>query len=411
MRVSVVIPTHNRRALLERTLASLARQSCLPYEVIVVADGCTDGTGEVHLEPPLRGIVMTQGAAGPAAARNRGAAAATGDLLLFLDDDVEASPTLVGAHIRAHRDAPAHGIVVGDLPPALRGRRDPFGIMLRGWWDAIFERMRQTGHRFTYADVLTGNCSVTTLLFRSVGGFDESLRCHEDYELGYRVIRAGGQITFAADAIGAHQERTDLRGALARKHAEGAADVALARKHPALWPALILADESRPLSRRARLFRKLAMDAPAVGDGLEWGGRLYLKVLGRARARDRWRRLLDDLLLYWYWRGVAEALEGTTLAEFRRSFDTPHVEHTDLADIDLRAGLARAMQEIDRLSPAGAVLRYGSVHVGTIPPRPWAEPLAGRHLRQLLKTRFATRLAQALVTVHGLGSTPSQNQQ
>ena len=86
----------------------------------------------------------------------------------------------------------------------MQGRRDFFGVTLRGWWDAMFERMREPGHRFSYKDLLSGNFSIRRSLFRQVGGFNERLPCHEDYELGFRLIRSGARLTFAEAAAGWH---------------------------------------------------------------------------------------------------------------------------------------------------------------------------------------------------------------
>ncbi len=297
--VSIVIPTHNRRRSVERTLAALTRQSypLAAIEVIVVADGCTDGTSEISLSVwpfPLR--VIDQPALGPAAARNRGAAASAGELLIFLDDDIEVSPAFVAAHAGAHGDGDPSGVALGYLPPDLQGRHDFFTIMLRAWWEAMFERMRDPAHRFRYSDLLSGNFSLSTSLFARVGGFDESLRCHEDYELGFRLIAAGARIQFAAGASGWHHEQTDLRRALQRKRDEGRADVALARRYPALAPALPLSRTHAHLTRRGRTLTKLAVASPAAGDLLEAACRSALPLLEGARLRSRWRRLLDDLL-------------------------------------------------------------------------------------------------------------------
>ena len=103
--VSIVIPTHNRRAAAARTLHALAHQCCSPaaFEVILVADGCTDDTaGLAAVEWPIPVRVLEQPHGGPASARNRGAAAAAGDLLIFLDDDIEVVPGFVSAHVAAH---------------------------------------------------------------------------------------------------------------------------------------------------------------------------------------------------------------------------------------------------------------------------------------------------------------------
>jgi GT2 family glycosyltransferase len=403
--VSIVIPTHNRRKVLERTLASLRAQT-YPFErieVVVVADGCTDGSEELAAsEYPCSIQVIVQAApAGPATSRNRGAAAAHGDLLIFLDDDVEASADMVSGHVHAHWSTGTGCVTIGYLPPALQGRRDFFAVMLRSWWEAMFERMRQPGHRFTYSDLLTGNCSLAPALFWSVGGFDEQLRCHEDFEFGYRLLRAGAQFVFVPHVAGWHDDRTDLARCLQRKRDEGTADVALVRKHPELWPVLWLGVIPRDLSRRERLLRTLAHVAPHAGDALEAICRLHMRLLAGVRARGRWRCMLYELLSYWYWRGVWESLGSMTLAEFQGrvtagSLATAH----DIIDIDLRSGLSGAMQAIDRYAPAAVTLRYGPLVVGTIPVQPWSEPLAGRHLRLLLRTRFAERFAKTLELAH-----------
>ena len=109
--------------------------------------------------------VLEQPHRGPAAARNRGAAAATGDLLIFLDDDIEVLPGFVAAHVEAH--ATPDSVAIGYLPPQLQGRRDLFSVMLRAWWEAMFERMRDPGHRFAYSDLLSGNFSLSRSAVRA----------------------------------------------------------------------------------------------------------------------------------------------------------------------------------------------------------------------------------------------------
>jgi len=114
-RVSVIIPTHNRRESLERTLRALCRQS-YPFdlmEVIVVADGCHDDTSELlrAYTGPFRLHGLAQPKQGASTARNYGAATATGSTLIFIDDDVEPAPQLVEAHVSAHRIG--RGLVVG----------------------------------------------------------------------------------------------------------------------------------------------------------------------------------------------------------------------------------------------------------------------------------------------------------
>lgn len=394
--VSIVIPTHNRRDSLERALLALAGQSypLAAIEVIVVADGCTDGTRDISpAKWPFVLRVTEQASRGPAAARNRGAALAGGELLIFVDDDVEVSPEFVAAHVRAHADGDPARVTVGYLPPDLQGRRDFFAIMLRAWWEAMFERMRDPAHRFKYSDLLSGNFSLGSSLFARVGGFDEALRCHEDYELGLRLLQAGAKLQFSGAAAGCHHEHTDLARALTRKRDEGRADVALARRYAALAPALPLSRAQRHLTIRGRALTKLALASPVAGDVLVAACRSLLPLLEAARLRTRWRRLLDDLLSYWYWRGVGEALAGLPVDTVRRAAAPTGA---DACDVDLQAGLHVAMRQIDRVAPAAMRLRWGRLAIATVPAEFGAEPLNGRHLRGLLRTTLAKRLAETL---------------
>jgi len=416
---SIIIPTHNRRDRAARTLHALSLQCCsrTAFEVILVADGCSDDTAALTRgEWPMPVRVLEQSHAGPAAARNRGAAAAAGDLLIFLDDDIEVLPGFVAAHLAAHaapQRAPVHqtplktepatprqkhdSVVIGYLPPELQGRRDLFAVMLRAWWEAMFERMRDAGHRFTYSDLLSGNFSLSRQLFERSGGFDETLHCHEDYELGYRLIAGGARFHFAPAAAGWHHEHTDLARALRRKRDEGRADVALARRYPELTAALPLARPVTHLTRRGRALRYLAVAHPGTGDAVEALCRKLLGVLETARLRTRWRRLLDDLLSYWYWRGVGESLGGASARELTAASDASPTLHA----LDLQRGLTHAAAEIDAVRPQGLSLRWGSLVIGTVTPEPGAEPLQGLHLRSLLRTRFITAFRQALALAHG----------
>ncbi len=85
--VSVIIPAYNEAGVIPRCLASLLDQTQPPHEIIVIDDGSTDGTREI-----VRGFggvcLLRQQHEGSGAARNRGAAAATGEVLAFLDADM-----------------------------------------------------------------------------------------------------------------------------------------------------------------------------------------------------------------------------------------------------------------------------------------------------------------------------------
>ncbi len=400
--VSVIIPTHNRRVSVRRTLDALCIQTypVQQVEVIVVADGCVDETADMLREypAPFALHVIEQPGQGPAVARNHGAAQAQGRLLIFLDDDIEPVPALVEAHVRAHADRPGQ-VVVGYVPPVIQEPADVFGVELRSWWEAMFQPMRQPGHRFGYWNLLSGNFSLEAKLFARVGGFDPALWCHEDYELGIRLIKAGASLTYAADAIGHHHEVTDLNRSLQRKYQEGRADVMIGRRHPELRPSMLLAHFGEPWSRLNRILRPLAFAWPAGGDRFASALQGVLGILGWMRLRGRWHRLLNNMLDYWYWRGVtAEIGSRHALADFLRdslSHSTGDGSESEI-EVDLRDGLAAAERRLDVERPAALRIRYGPWPVGHIAPQPGTERLRGVHLRRILATDLARPMLKAL---------------
>ena len=252
--ISVIIPTHNRVFRLEATLDALQHQCAVhDYEVIVVADGCTDST--VQLLRHYRSVVPFKyienlEARGAAAARNEGAAQAHGRILLFLDDDMEASKTLLAAHLDAHRDF-SDRVVLGYFPmqpPAPDD--DPFTMGARLWWAEKFTALSERGHRFTLKDLCTGNVSLPRSLFERVGGFDENMdssAAGEDYELGYRLIQSGARFQFAREAASIHHTTVPMNVSLRRAEQEG---VGTGDSHTATSRAVLGVQRFAPESNR-----------------------------------------------------------------------------------------------------------------------------------------------------------------
>jgi GT2 family glycosyltransferase len=319
--VSVVIPTHNRSAYLQNVLAGLRAQT-IPLdriELVVVADSCTDDTvAMLHRERlPFRLRVLERSVRSAAAARNEGAADAEGELLVFLDDDVHPLPELLAAHARLHPPGTRRA-VIGPYPPFPDGASDLLGRHIRGWWEQLFREMGEPGHRFTYRDMVSGNFSLPAAVFREVGGFDPQMSgCgNEDYELGVRLLGAGVEFVFAADALAHHHETTDLDRFLRRKRHEGRSDVLLGRLHPQLRRSLPLARRREPLrsSWRSRA-RLLAFRSPRSGDALSAALRPLLPMLEGRGLHRAWHGLRLRLQTYWYWRGVADALGSDAALE------------------------------------------------------------------------------------------------
>jgi GT2 family glycosyltransferase len=305
--VSIVIPTHQRLEVLRRALASLDQQTAPAgsYEVIVAVDRSSDGTSEMLRELrtsyPLRAVQAPS--PGRAAACNAGVAAAAGDVLLLLDDDMEVTPGLVANH-RRHHPPGSRVCVLGPVPVQARDHRRDAAAYVTAKFNAHLERLAEPDHEFSVRDFYTGNASLRLEIMREVGGFDESFTVYgnEDVELAVRLRRAGVTLRFDPDAV-ANQTYDKSLGALLRDtRAKGATTVRLARLHPEVFASLRLAqpeDASAPwLAARALLLR-LARAAPPTVTG----------VFALARPLERaglWRRPLfyRAVLDYAFWVGA-----------------------------------------------------------------------------------------------------------
>ena len=417
---TVVIPTHNRAASLLVALHALDAQDCdaQAFEVVVVPNGCTDDT-VVRLQgfqPRYRLRVTEIDTPSASLARNTGVGHARAPLIVFLDDDITPAPWFVSAHLASHEVRPGartvpspDRVVIGYLSTLLEDPHDRFSITVRASWEAVFDSMRRPGHRFRYADLLGANCSMSRTRFLEVGGFDVALRCHEDHDLGFRLIAAGAQFVFAEDARGTHADAPSLARACERKRQEGRADVQLAQRFPDLRTVLPLAG---PLTLTQRMSRGLAFTFPALGNGSVRTLIATLPLLNRIGATSSWLRALDMVLAYWYDRGLADAA-GTreTLSGLLHGASEDAPAEVAGVEVDLAGGIKSALHEVDHVRPLAATITVGHQRIGHIPWAPGAERLAGRHIAAALVCSFATPTFEALRATGHVRLTTSQASQ
>ncbi len=205
---SVVVPTYNRLARLKNTLAGLEQQQfpLADFEVIVISDGSTDGTGEYlqSIRTPLNFRGLTQVNQGAAAARNLGLEQAQGEIVLFVDDDIVPTPQLIAEHMHIHQNDDGHTVVLGPMitPP------DFAMLPWVAWEQAMLEKQynSMTSGRWapTARQFYTGNTSLLRHHLVSHGGFDTHFRRAEDVELAYRLAKSGLRFQFNPKAIGYH---------------------------------------------------------------------------------------------------------------------------------------------------------------------------------------------------------------
>jgi len=315
-RISVVIPTFQRRETVTRSVAALDGQSFRDFEVVVAVDGSTDGTAEAlrALEAgfPLR--VVEQENQGRAAAVNAGAAVAAGEILLILDDDMSADPALLAEHDRSHRDGAE--VVMGDLPldPASPPNLLSWGV---GWWaQNRCERLSEPGAEIGITDLLTGQISISRAAFDSVGGFDvgftrDGLFGGEDLDLGYRLLKAGYEIRFNPSAISYQYYDVDPLAYLDRAYETGRSDWELVAKHPEL--SARLQGTPRFTTRRSRLLLSPFLHAPrALSQPLRLGAAAIVRSGGNSA---RLRRLFFAVRSLEYLRGKREAQRSSAGGE------------------------------------------------------------------------------------------------
>ena len=175
--VSVIIPAHNEERYLRRTLESLQQQNYGWFEVIVVANGCTDRTREVARGRCQRLIVLSQKGLG--VARNLGARMARGKLLLFLDADTVLEPKALRVIAESFTKSHAAGTV--------HGRPDAARPAYR-----LIYSLKNFLHRWSLHPGSSGVILCWKEHFVRVGGFDEALQVRENSELFKRLLRFGG---------------------------------------------------------------------------------------------------------------------------------------------------------------------------------------------------------------------------
>jgi GT2 family glycosyltransferase len=309
--VSVVIPTYQRRDSLLRTLASLRAQT-LPadqYEVIAAVDGSTDGTAEAlrRLAPPHRLTVLDGPNRGRAGACNAGIRAAAGAVVVLLDDDMEASPGFLTAHARAH-DGSGDRAVVGAAPIVVAPDSPPFVRYMARGFRARLERLAQPGYRLRFRDAYTGNFSARREALLAVGGFDEAFRVygHEDYELALRLLGAGVELAYCADALAhQHYEKT-FAGFAPDGIARGRTAVLFAGKHPDIVESIKLSEYRRG-DWKWRALRGLLLRASRVSDRVP---ERVIGAIGRLERREpaRIEKYYTLAIDYLYWYGALGAL-------------------------------------------------------------------------------------------------------
>jgi glycosyltransferase involved in cell wall biosynthesis len=293
---SVVIPTYNRKPILEKCLRALSQQvlqdnKVTDYEIVVVDDGSTDGTlawlGAYPQEFP-RLVLYTQEHQGPAAARNLGVAKAKGDTIIFIDSDLVVTANFLQAHADAltqatqsfgHNRLFTYGAVINTCNFAAP-TSEPYKIT-----------------DFSNAYFATGNVAIAKTWLEQAGLFDTAFQLYgwEDLELGVRLKKLGLQLVKCPQAVGYHWHPPfsleQIPRLIEQERQRGRMGVLFYQKHPT-W-------EVRLMIQMTWLHRLL-------WGTLSWGGALNEKTLAPLlqwlidRQRPQLALEIARIFLNWY---------------------------------------------------------------------------------------------------------------
>jgi glycosyltransferase involved in cell wall biosynthesis len=183
--LSVIIPAHNEERYLAKTLEALHRQTYPCFEIIVVANGCTDRTTDMARDRCDRLVVLSQKSLG--IARNLGARMAKGDILVFLDADTLLDPDAL--------QNIADTFTPHDAAGTVKGRPD--GDLLR--YKVVYG-LKNAAHATAVHCGSSGVILCWKRHFMDVGGFDEDLQVRENSHLIRRLLRFGAY-RYVRDAV------------------------------------------------------------------------------------------------------------------------------------------------------------------------------------------------------------------
>jgi GT2 family glycosyltransferase len=220
--ISVVVPTRDRTEHLLRCLRAIgaADRPEGGIEVVVVNDGGAR-PDEAALAAAADGIqvqFLDQASAGPAAARNRGAEAASGRILAFTDDDCE--PDRGWLRALARQLESDGDVVVAGRAASLHPEND---------WATASQLLTDHLHRWYNRDpehgsfVTSNNLALTAATFHALGGFDASFptAAAEDREFAERAVRAGRRLVYVPAAVVGHRHRLTARAFLRQHYGYG----------------------------------------------------------------------------------------------------------------------------------------------------------------------------------------------
>lgn len=227
--VSVVVPTFNRRPLLEECLKSLEAQSfpLEDFEVLVMDDGSVDDSKEfletLKQETPLNLKVFQLNHGGIARARNRGIRESVGGIICFIDDDCTAGTDWIAELVKPFENEKI-GCVGGKVRAYKTETWTEKYLEESGFFDQ--KRFRQKNC------LIAGSSAFRKKVLEELNGYDEHLHSWEDIDVSIRVQLAGHKIAYQPDAVVYHRHPSSVWAFISKQSGYGRGYVMCHRKYP-----------------------------------------------------------------------------------------------------------------------------------------------------------------------------------
>lgn len=205
--LSIIVPAYNSAQTLDACINALLRacQQIHRAEILVVDDGSTDDTSSIASRYNVR-ILRIRNNSGPAAARNLGAAHATGNVLVFVDADVAVAEDSLKRIVEHFKITPGDCALIGSYDDSPKEKN------LISWYrNLLHHYVHQNAPEYA-THFWTGLGALSKSVFDSLGGFDEQNfgRGCEDIELGYRLRAKGYSIAMDKALQGKHLKHWSL---------------------------------------------------------------------------------------------------------------------------------------------------------------------------------------------------------
>lgn len=315
--LSIIIPTFNRAGSLARQLGWLEAQSIdrAVSELIVVDDGSSDNTWEILTEKAktlswLRPLRQTN--QGQAAARQYGVRESRGEILLFLDDDMQpATHDFLECHRQFHLHRPVRSFALGAIhPPPDDPPRPAFEYFYEKSIRGLYEQFTRGTLKPSGTHFFSANVSLSKSLFLESGGFDPAYRHAEDRELGLRLeMRFAAPFAFLYQAAAYHHSPTArYESFVTRARLYGEYDWRMAQ----LYPQRPEIDPRRMLDAQHPLKRMLALFSWKFPNAVKWGNPWLISLAKRLQTWGllRWAVLMcSSLYVLNYVSGLRQHLD------------------------------------------------------------------------------------------------------